>query len=100
MTKSIDKDQIALDKKKKQEERKVRVLTERMEFFQKGLRELQAKAQVRMIPVIKVTPQKHEANVELVPESEKTLEECLAEYAFKQNQEKEEAEKAEVDPEA
>lgn len=96
MNKGPNDQQIALDKARKQEEGKMKIMQERMEFIQKGIKELQEKAQVRIIPVLKTGPQAIQANIELVPESEKSLEECLAEYAFRKNEEKLQAEKAEV----
>jgi deoxyribodipyrimidine photolyase len=96
---TLNKDQVGRDKankiNKEKEEKKMNIMQERMEFIQKGIKELQEKAQVRIIPVLKTTPQAIQANIELVPESEKSLEECLAEYAFRKNEEKLEAEKAE-----
>lgn len=98
MSKGLNPDQIGRDKatkmEKEKEEKKMKIMQERMEFIQKGIKELQEKAQVRIIPVLKTGPQAIQANIELVPESEKSLEECLAEYAFKKNEEKLEAEKA------
>lgn len=98
MSKGLNPDQIGRDKaskmEKEKEEKKMKIMQERMEFIQKGIKELQEKAQVRIIPVLKTSPQAIQANIELVPESEKSLEECLAEYAFRKNEEKLEAEKA------
>lgn len=95
---ALNKDQLGRDKaskiEKEKEEKKIKIMQERMEFIQRGIKELQEKAQVRIIPVLKTTPQAIQANIELVPESEKSLEECLAEYAFRKNEEKLEAEKA------
>lgn len=95
---TLNKDQVGRDKankiEKEKEEKKMKIMQERMEFIQKGIKELQEKAQVRIIPVLKTSPQAIQANIELVPESEKSLEECLAEYAFRKNEEKLEAEKA------
>lgn len=97
MSKGLNPDQIGRDKaskmEKEKEEKKMKIMQERMEFIQKGIKELQEKAQVRIIPVLKTSPQAIQANIELVPESEKSLEECLAEYAFRKNEEKLEAEK-------
>lgn len=95
MTKSIDKDQIALDRKKKQEQKKMDIMNKRMQFFTDGLRELQAKCQVKLMPVLRTLQNRIEANVELQAESEKTLEECLAEYEFKKNEERLAKEKSE-----
>lgn len=80
---SLSKDQIALDAKKKKEK-----MGERMTYVQDGIRELQEKAQVRIVPVLKTGPQSIQANIELIPESEKTLEQCLTDYTIKQSEPK------------
>jgi hypothetical protein len=98
MFKGLNPDKIGRDKASKIEKEKMKVMQDRMEFIQKGIKVLQEKAQVRIIPVLKTTPQAIQANIELVPESEKSLEECLAEYAFRKNEEKLESEKAEAEP--
>ena len=90
MNKGPNKDQIALDKAKESDKRKKKILQERMEFIQKGVQELQEKAQVRILPTLRVEPQSINAGLELLPQNDKTLEQCLAEYAFKKQQEKEE----------
>lgn len=98
MNKGPNDQQIALDKARKQEEGKMKIMQERMEFIQKGIKELQEKAQVRIIPVLKTGPQAIQANIELVPESEKSLEECLNEYYAKQEAKQEAREEAEKAP--
>jgi aspartyl/asparaginyl-tRNA synthetase len=54
---TLNKDQVGRDKankiNKEKEEKKMKIMQERMEFIQKGIKELQEKAQVRIIPVLK-----------------------------------------------